>query len=611
MLLKEKGPAGEAACAAVADSGAAGYAVSIVCRKPGLAESLSAELERCGLEEVSVEKRGRLPMDLGPEGPSALFIEAGASAAKGGSLILAAREEEYRGVIVAVAERADLDGASRAVSEGADHVLLVPVEGIEAEILVKMIQTVRKTPLSTVKVLEEFFEPVDQGVILLDADQSPVFANRTARSILASDRPESIVPILERSCPDSIFDKAMAEGSTITYVDATLPGREARRLLGLEICYLESIAEFPVYFILIHDFTKWKRLDELKSRFATSLSHRMRTPLTSIRNAVKLLCDADAPPAGEEREKLLDIGWRNVEKLIADLDELQKVFMIESEEMRICRTLVRVKAETRSQLDELEAAGRIRGHKTSMPDLTIFTGSGGLRDFIASAVDAYEKWLGDKPFIECSSAIKEEYNSAGELDRRFKIYIRRRTNSSPRSTRESLKDFLSLREAHRGLVLQRLATALDGQLDIGSGNTIGLVLPLEPAFDREKDLVHPLHMMIERAGISSSEFSLVDLSMHGKVPDEARFAGMLERCLYHEIDPDGIVANGERPATYSLFMINSGPDEVSQIMASINERFQDTCRKSGEEVMPSLRWEIKYSHVPGDAGSTLDSILAG
>lgn len=458
--------------------------------------------------------------------------------------------------------------------------------------------------------LDAVLQPVQQGVIVFDEDHRFLFCNRSAAGIVPSGTSEEAADLIKGFCPDAIFDKSRDEGSAITYADINVPGQDEHRLLGLEICHLEPAEGVPVYMMLLHDFSRWKKLDDMRSKFATTLSHRMRTPLTSIRNAVKILCDREAVRCEKEKERLLDIGWRNVEKLISDLDELQKVFMIESEEISVCRTMLRIKKEIKTFFEQMQDEGKIKGFKISLPDMTVFSGKSRFRDLVTAIIDAYCQWLGESPFIECSCSIRDEYRDSGRVDRRLKIYMRPRSSGWLKTTRESLREFLSITEPHRGLVLERLACALDGELEIGSGSTISFIMSLDPEFDRNKDLVHPLHMMVERADITGSEFSLVDLSLVGSIGNEARFTDILERCLDHEISDCGIISRGGGKAAYSLFVAGMDPNGVEALLNAINDNFSSACISSGEEIYPSLRWEIRYNRPAGLHGSPIDKILS-
>ncbi len=446
--------------------------------------------------------------------------------------------------------------------------------------------------------LDSLLEPVEQGVVILDHSRTPVFANRCAKGILSVAANEEIAGIIERSCPDSLFDKCTSNGSAVTYVDVTLPDKETRKLLGLEVRAIGIPGESAAYYVLIHDFSRWKKLDELRSRFATSLSHRMRTPLTAIRNAVKIL--SEQPLEGEDREKLLDIGWRNVEKLITNLDELQKIFMIESEETKVCRVLTRARHDLKPVFDKLQSEGKLRGYKIGMPDMTVFTGRGSLRDFIVTSIEAYNTWLGEAPFIECSSSIKEELCYHGGVEKSLKIYLRPRTSGWLRSVREGLRDYLSFHEAHRGLVLDRLADALDAELEISSGNTISIRLPLKPSFDREKDLVSPLHMMMERADFSGSEFCLIDMHMVGTSDSASELVGTLEKVMCSVLTGEHMISKGEDGSSWVHFIVGKCPDDIEGVMKSVHDKFLEACRRSGEQMIPSLRWETRYSRVAGE-----------
>ena len=189
----------------------------------------------------------------------------------------------------------------------------------------------------------------------------------------------------------------------------------------------------------------------------------------------------------------------------------------------------------------------------------------------------------------------------GGVERSLKIYLRPRTTGWVRTVRESLRDFLSFHEAHRGLVLDRLATALDGRLDVSPGNTISLTLPLDPPYDREKDLVSPLHMMIERADLTGGEFGLVDLRLHGATGSAgARAVAALEKVMGAFMSDEHVISRGERECSWSHFITGKCPDEVVEVMRSIQERYLEACRSSGEEMIPSVHWEIRYSRVAGE-----------
>ena len=452
-------------------------------------------------------------------------------------------------------------------------------------------------------VLASILAPVEQGVVMLDESRRGLFANKAACTMLQAETAEEAVRFIRRSVPASIFEQGRERRETTTFLDASPHDRH--RLIAIEIRFFCGILPDPFYCILMNDFSKWRQLDELHSRFATYLSHHMRTPLTAVRNALSILREEEKPLDAPEREKLLDIGRRNVERLIASLDELQKVFMIESEEMSVCRTLIRANKIMKPLFDELEREGKVRGYRLKTPDTTILAGRGRLRDFVRTAVETYWKWMEEAPFVDCVYSVREDLRCTGSQGRMLKISLRARFQGRPARVRGRLKDFLSYHEAHRALVLSRIANALDGEVDIDSKDTVSLLIPFDPPYNGEKDLIHPIHAMIERAELSGSQFHLVSLRMIGAVGYGDRFEKLLEESLCRNVSRDGMVARGEEHLCYSIFVINRSPDQVAELMKGIHRRFIRACSERCEEIYPSIRWKVRYSYMAG-SGNYVD-----
>ena len=532
--------------------------------------------------------------NLQREKPAAVFIDLETQEIDAVELVIMARRRGYSGHIVMVSASRDRERIAASIREGANDFLSRPFRDFELDLITEKIRCRQSSSGPVLDSLKAVLQTVDQGFILLDASRSVIFLNRCAVDILNTEQYDDVTGVIAQSCPESIFEQCRDGHPAATFLDLSYTRRERHALVGLEAFYLDALLPEPCYLFLMRDFSQWRKLDELHSRFATYLSHQMRTPLTSIRNSVKILSDGCNCLPPEERERLLDIGWRNVEKLISSLDELQKVFMIESEELSVCRTLIKVRKELRPLLDDMERSGAIRGFKIRIPDLTIITGRSRFRDFISTAVDAYGKWIGEAPYIECISSIREDFKSQGGVDRRLKVTIRPRSNPC-HDGKKSIKDFLSLDEAHLGLVLNRLTSVLDGDLEISEHNSIRLLIPMDPAFDREKDLVHNLHNLTEKAELTGGELHLVELRMIGINDGGVHFSGILEDSLCAVMQHHGVVAKGEQPFSYSVFFLNRTLDSVDDIMKSVRDRFTGLCRDRGEEIYPSLRWDIKYS----------------
>jgi signal transduction histidine kinase len=77
--------------------------------------------------------------------------------------------------------------------------------------------------------------------------------------------------------------------------------------------------------IALTDVTQFRLLDELKSNFVSTVSHEIKTPLTSIRMAVHLLQEETAGPLQPRQAALLKTAREDIERLLRLLNNLLDV----------------------------------------------------------------------------------------------------------------------------------------------------------------------------------------------------------------------------------------------------------------------------------------------
>ena len=79
---------------------------------------------------------------------------------------------------------------------------------------------------------------------------------------------------------------------------------------------------------IVRDITERKRVDQMKSEFVSTVSHELRTPLTSISGALGLVCGGVLGPVTEQAKGMLDIAYKNSQRLthlINDLLDMEKM----------------------------------------------------------------------------------------------------------------------------------------------------------------------------------------------------------------------------------------------------------------------------------------------
>jgi len=125
----------------------------------------------------------------------------------------------------------------------------------------------------------------------------------------------------------------------------TVSGRSRPGLSGREVQGLRKTGEvFPLEIAvseirhagrrlftgILRDLTERKKVERLKDEFVSTVSHELRTPLTSIRGALSLLLHGTTPALPESARSMLQIAFRNSERLLRLINDLLDVQKIES-----------------------------------------------------------------------------------------------------------------------------------------------------------------------------------------------------------------------------------------------------------------------------------------
>jgi len=79
-----------------------------------------------------------------------------------------------------------------------------------------------------------------------------------------------------------------------------------------------------------HDITVRQEIDRLKSEFITTVSHELRTPLTSIRGSLGLLAGGAAGEIPHSAMKMVDIAYKNSERLTRLVNDILDIERIEA-----------------------------------------------------------------------------------------------------------------------------------------------------------------------------------------------------------------------------------------------------------------------------------------
>ncbi len=150
---------------------------------------------------------------------------------------------------------------------------------------------------------------------------------------------ESGAPVLPRSLSEAV--RRRAEGTERYYLVRALPLRAAP-------------GEEPRVVVVAQDVTRFRRIDDLKSDMVATVSHELKTPLTSLRMATHLLLEPMTGSLTEAQTELVTTARDDTERLRAMVEDLLDVVRIEGE----AGALRRAPVDVAPLLHEVEGAHR-------------------------------------------------------------------------------------------------------------------------------------------------------------------------------------------------------------------------------------------------------------
>jgi len=119
-------------------------------------------------------------------------------------------------------------------------------------------------------------------------------------------------------------------------------GPEDRHYLPRILAIGDRLGEFQGAAVLFQDVTKFRLLDDAKTNLVGTVSHELKTPLTSLRLALYLLLEQQVGALGPAQRELLETARDDADRLLRILDDLLDLARLESGDAALSRREVRV-----------------------------------------------------------------------------------------------------------------------------------------------------------------------------------------------------------------------------------------------------------------------------
>lgn len=178
------------------------------------------------------------------------------------------------------------------------------------------------------------------GLLVFDKENILIIANPQAASFfkIKTDRIEgksiielnkfpnlkSLVQLLTKSSPDEttmdkeikeIFRKELQIGKNLILEVSTVPILREKEKLGTSI--------------ILHDVSREKLIEQMKTEFVSLAAHQLRTPLSAIKWTIRMLLDGDIGEITQEQKDFLQKTYQSNERMINLINDLLNVTRIE------------------------------------------------------------------------------------------------------------------------------------------------------------------------------------------------------------------------------------------------------------------------------------------
>ncbi len=187
-------------------------------------------------------------------------------------------------------------------------------------------------------------ESLDIAVLVLDASRSVRLANSTFGRLFDRSTKDLVGhKTSEMGCRelDATVERLCLEASETGDVSEAEQDHEVGdgKTIPLEIRCMhlrDSLSTIIGYIIAIRDISESKelvnlrRLDEMKTNFVSTVSHELRTPLTSMIASVSLMREGLAGEVTPKQKRLLDLIYRNSDRLHELINDILDLSRLES-----------------------------------------------------------------------------------------------------------------------------------------------------------------------------------------------------------------------------------------------------------------------------------------
>jgi two-component system, NtrC family, sensor histidine kinase KinB len=197
--------------------------------------------------------------------------------------------------------------------------------------------------LRSQRTMEATLTSAPDPVFVVARDGSHEVRNPAAEQLVqSSEFPAGFPPAIAEP-----LEKVLATGehylpTDYSHVVTLRVGREDRHYLPRILAIGDKLTEFKGAAVVLQDVTKFRLLDDAKTNLVGTVSHELKTPLTSLRMAVYLLLEQRVADFTPTQRELLEGARDDADRLLRILDNLLDLARLEAGASTLDRSEQRV-----------------------------------------------------------------------------------------------------------------------------------------------------------------------------------------------------------------------------------------------------------------------------
>jgi len=196
-----------------------------------------------------------------------------------------------------------------------------------------------KTPEEIEKLLREerersseVIKNLTDGLIILDENGKILEINPKTEEVFSIKKKEvegKKISELKENSPLSGVAKLIYENGAIKEFERKEFSPKEDTVISLTSVRMELTGGKKGYLLVLHDISREKLVQELKTEFVALSAHQLRTPLSGIKWTLKMLIDGDMGELKEGQKEFLQKIYQNNERMIKLINDLLDVTKIE------------------------------------------------------------------------------------------------------------------------------------------------------------------------------------------------------------------------------------------------------------------------------------------